>query len=219
VTIADVDAVRVLHASLEVSDDELARCRALLNDEERARADRFRFAKHARRFTVARAFLRTALGDTLGRSAESIVLELSENGKPFLAGGELQFNLSHSHELAVMAIAETRVGVDVEHVRPMPDASRLAERFFAPDEASGLRRVAEDDRDHAFFRIWTAKEAYLKARGAGIAVLPLSSFAVSLDRDAPSLLRADDDDPARWRLSRGSVPDGYLCTVALDITP
>jgi 4'-phosphopantetheinyl transferase len=211
-----ITELRVVHASLEVSDEELARCRALLDDEERARADRFRFAKHARRFTVARAFLRTTLGDALGRPAQSIDLEVSEQGKPFLPHDELHFNLSHSHELAVIAIAETRVGADVEHVRPMPDATRLAERFFAPEEVIALRDC--EDRDQAFFGIWTAKEAYLKALGEGIAVLPLSSFAVSIDGDAPSLLRADNDDPNRWHLSRAKVPDGYLCTVALDIT-
>ena len=96
------------------------------------------------------------------------------------------------------------------------DAVRLAERFFAPEEIDALRNF--EDRDQAFFGIWTAKEAYLKALGAGIALLPLNSFAVSTDPDAPSLLRADNDDPSRWQLSRARVPDGYLCTVALDIT-
>lgn len=209
-----ITGVRVVHASLEVSDEELARCRALLDDEERARADRFRFARHARRFTVARAFLRTTLGEVLGRPARSIEMEVSEHGKPFLPRRELHFNLSHSHELAVIAIAETRVGVDVEHVRPMPDAVRLAERFFAPEEIDALRNF--EDRDQAFFGIWTAKEAYLKALGAGIALLPLNSFAVSTDPDAPSLLRADNDDPSRWQLSRARVPDGYLCTIAVE---
>jgi 4'-phosphopantetheinyl transferase len=205
---------RVVHASLDVSDEELARCRALLNDEERTRADRFRFAKHVRRFTVARAFLRTTLGDALGRPAESIELEVGEHGKPFLPHDELHFNLSHSHELAVIAMTDMPVGADVEHVRPMPDAMRMAERFFAPEEVDALRDC--EDRDHAFFRIWTAKEAYLKALGAGIVVLPLSSFAVSTDPDAPSLLRTDNDDPSRWRLSRARVPEGYLCTVAVE---
>lgn len=202
------------HATLEVSVDELVRCRELLNAEERARADRFVFPRHNRRFTVARAFLRTILGEAIGRAPESIEFVLSEYGKPSLAGGEVQFNLSHSHELAVMALAPATIGIDVEHVRPMPDALKLAERFFAPDEIEVLKLA--DDLDRAFFRCWTAKEAYLKARALGIGSLALDSFAVSLHPDAPELLRADDDDPRRWRMSRAAVPEGYLCTFAVE---
>src|SRR6185436_3144973 len=99
----------VHHATLEVSGEELARCRALLNAEERARADRFHFERHARRFTVARAFLRSTLGAAIGRPPESLEFVFAEYGKPSLAGGEIEFNLSHSHELAVLAIAETPV--------------------------------------------------------------------------------------------------------------
>jgi len=198
--------------ALTVTADELARCRAILNDEERARADRFRFEKHARRFTVARAFLRETLGEVTGRAPESVEITLSQYGKPLVEG--VQFNLSHSSELAVIAIAEWRVGIDVEKVRERP-AMEMAERFFAPDEIEQLRNVAADDRQHAFFRCWTSKEAYLKARGEGI-TLPLDWFIVSLDRDAPALLRARDDDPSRWSLSRVDVREGYVCTVAVE---
>jgi len=202
--------VRVCHKRLDVSPEELAQCRELLNAEERARADRFHFERHARRFTVARAFLRTILGEIIGRPVEFV---FSQHGKPALAGGEVEFNLSHSHELAVIAIADTPVGIDVEQVRPMRDALAIAKRFFAPDEIEVLERA--DDRDRAFFRCWTAKEAYLKARAEGIGLLPLDSFSVS---EEPALIRADDDDPHRWTMSRPDVPDGYLCTVALTKT-
>jgi len=208
VTIARV----LIHSiSLTASDGELARCRAILNDEERTRADRFRFEKHTRRFTVARAFLRETLGEVTGRAPESIEIALSPYGKPLVEG--VEFNLSHSSELAVVAIADSRVGIDVEKVRERP-AMEMAERFFAPDEIEQLRSASPDDRQHAFFRCWTSKEAYLKARGEGI-TLPLDWFSVSLDRDAPALLRARDDDPSRWSLSRVDVAEGYVCTVAV----
>jgi len=209
-----VTIARVLIRSiaLSVSDAELIRRRAILNDEERARADRFLFERHARRFTVARAFLRETLGEVTGIAPESVEITLSEYGKPLVEG--VEFNLSHSSELAVIAVAESRVGIDVEKLRERP-AMEMAERFFAADEIEQLRNAAPDDRQHAFFRCWTSKEAYLKARGEGI-TLPLDWFAVSLDRDAPALLRARDDDPSRWSLSRVDVAEGYVCTLAVE---
>ena len=204
-----IAGVFVRTIALNVDDEELARCRALLSDDERARAERFRFEKHARRFTVARANLRTILGEVTGRAPRSIEIATSAHGKPLVDG--VEFNLSHSSELAVVAVAESRVGIDVERVRDRP-VLEIAERFFAPDEVDELRRAG--DPLHAFFRCWTAKEAYLKARGEGI-TLPLDWFAVSLDRASPSLLRADGDDPSRWMLSRVDVGNDYVCTVAV----
>jgi 4'-phosphopantetheinyl transferase len=204
--------VLIRSIALTVADDELVRCRAILNDEERARADRFRFEKHTRRFTVARAFLRTILGEVTDRAPAAVEITLSPYGKPLVEG--VEFNLSHSSELAVVAVAESRVGIDVERVRERP-TMEMAERFFAPDEVEQLRSAPPDERQHAFFRCWTSKEAYLKARGEGI-TLPLDWFVVSLDRDTPALLRARDDDPSRWRLSRVPVAEGYVCTVAVE---
>jgi 4'-phosphopantetheinyl transferase len=207
-----VRALRVLQTSLAVSDAEVARCRELLNGEERARADRFKFERHRRRFTVARAFLRETLAEAIGAKPCDVELVFSFNGKPSLANGAIEFNLSHSHELAVIALAETPVGIDVEYVKAMPDALKIAERFFASDEIAALQRSAAVE--HAFFRCWTGKEAYLKARAEGIGTLPLDSFSVSLDDDA-KLLRAADDDPTRWQMERPRVADGYICTVAV----
>ena len=201
---------------LDVDDDELARCRELLNDDERARADRFRVDAVARRFTVARAFLRRTLGEALSRAPESVAIEVGERGKPFVRG--IEFNLSHSHELAVIAVGDERVGIDVEHVRPRNDLFGIARRFFAPDEIDALASLSPDEVEHGFYRIWTGKEAYLKGLGEGIS-LPLDWFAVSIDRDSPRLLRARNDGAARWELSRVDAGEGYVCTLAVRIEP
>jgi len=191
---------------LNAGRDEVARCRALLSDDERARADRFRLDDQARRFIVARANLRAILGEVLARGPHEIEITLSPHGKPVVRG--VEFNVSHSHERAVIVVAESPVGIDIEYVREKP-VMPIAQRFFAPDEVDELRRA--DDPLRAFFRCWTAKEAYLKARGEGI-TLPLDWFAVSLDREAPSLRRATGDDPSRWKLARVDVGDDYVCT-------
>jgi 4'-phosphopantetheinyl transferase len=82
----------------------------------------------------------------------------------------LHFNLAHSGELALLALTRAgEVGVDVERIRPMPDALELAARFFSPREVAALQTVPPDDANAAFFRLWTRKEAWLKATGEGIA--------------------------------------------------
>jgi 4'-phosphopantetheinyl transferase len=94
-------------------------------------------------------------------------------GKPSLAGPSinprLQFNMSHSHELALCAVSLVReVGIDVEYMRPMPEAESLAKRFFAEAEHALIQALSIEEQAHAFFRLWTAKEAYLKATGQGL---------------------------------------------------
>jgi len=86
----------------------------------------------------------------------------------------LQFNLSHSDGLAVYAIStQRRVGVDIEHVRPIRHAGLLRE--FSPSERSTIHLLPEDEQRKAFFRLWTCKEAYVKANGQGMS-LPFGSF-------------------------------------------
>ncbi len=127
---------------------------------ESARAARFRSAELARRYLRAHGALRAILG-TL--TTVKLDFALAENGKPWLPHApELEFNLSHSHGLALVAAAiGVPVGVDVERYRPLPEYAEIADRFFPPSEAP-----PHDERD--FFRCWTRIEAKLKARGVGL---------------------------------------------------
>jgi 4'-phosphopantetheinyl transferase len=128
---------------------------------ETARAARFRTLDMRRRYLRSHAALRAILGrETTAR----LDFAVAEAGKPYLpAAPHLKFNLSHSRERAIVAVAlDEEVGVDVECVRPMPDFHAMAERFFPPSEAAEV----SDERD--FFRRWTRIEAALKARGVGL---------------------------------------------------
>ncbi|MDP9360613.1 MAG: 4'-phosphopantetheinyl transferase superfamily protein [Acidobacteriota bacterium] len=198
--------------SLERPEDASA-----LNDDERSRAARFVFERHRRRYIVAHTALRSILGAYTGRAPEKIELDASGHGKPFLRGEELQFNLSHSHEMAVFALSQHRVGIDIEHVRDLRDAHQIADRFFSPEEVAELRNAPRADALETFFRCWTRKEAFIKALGEGLSI-PLRSFGVSLHRDEPALLRADDDPEARkrWRIANVEVAAGYVGAVAVE---
>jgi len=127
---------------------------------EAVRAARFRFPELAARYLQSHGAVRAILARYTGAPLE---FALHEHGKPYLPlAPELRFNLSHSHEMALVAVArEIEVGVDVERLRPLPRFAEIAERFFPPGEP-----VPEDEI--AFFRRWTRIEAALKACGAGL---------------------------------------------------
>jgi 4'-phosphopantetheinyl transferase len=155
--------------------DDLAQCGATLSPDERVRASRFRLDRDRSRFIRIRGALRTLLGGYLGVGPADLVFEYGAHGKPALAGGyrdALKFNVSHSNGLALMAISpDVEVGLDVEGVRPMPDAEDIAARFFSAREAEELQALPAVFRTAAFFSCWTRKEAYLKAVGRGLAGL------------------------------------------------
>ncbi len=134
---------------------------------EAARAARFHSAEVRVRYLRSHRALRSILA---GITSAPLDFELAENGKPFLPGApEIRFNLSHSRDMALAGVAlEVEVGVDIELLRPIPEHTAIAERFFPPSEAKALLGVPEAERERDFFRRWTRVEAMLKARGVGL---------------------------------------------------
>lgn len=143
----------------------------MLPPDEQERAARFRFDEHRQRFLRARIALREILGDVLRCPPESIGLLVTEGGKPELLRpmADLHFNLSHSDGLALIAVSsEGPVGVDLEWMRPVQDLAELAREHFTAQEAEGLLALPADERLATFLRVWTRKEACLKAWGVGL---------------------------------------------------
>jgi 4'-phosphopantetheinyl transferase len=219
VSIRRPDEVHVWSIPLDHGDDVVARLAESLWPDERARAARFVFPRDRRRFTVARGALRQILAGYLGLAPSALSFAYGPRGKPGLAQpAGLEFNLAHSHELALCAVTSGRaVGVDVEWLRPMPDLLSVARIAFSPAELAALLARPEEDRLATFFRCWTGKEAYIKARGDGLA-LPLDAFDVSLAADQPLALlanRLDPAEPSRWSLHALAPADGYLGALAV----
>jgi len=192
---------------------ELAR----LSEEELARAGAFRHERDRARFIRARAGLREILGACTGCEAASVQLRTSALGKPELASldGGLRFNLSHSGDRALAAIALGReVGVDLERVREGVDHVALARQFFTARERDAVL-------DHGggsllgFFRCWVAKEAYLKGRGDGIRA-PLDSFEVDVEAEADCLRWTRLPDTRRWCVERVPLEGPYLAALACE---
>ena len=191
--------------------------------DDRARADRFRFESDRRRFCVARASLRLILARYLKSKPGRLQIELGEYGKPYFVDAKatqgLRFNLSHSHELALMAISRDReVGVDVEYVRADFVTDEVATHFFSAAEVEEFRSVPKELKTQSFFNCWTRKEAYIKARGEGLHC-PLDQFDVSVTPGAPAMLlnsRIESDEARRWRLEELTPAQGYAATLAVE---
>jgi 4'-phosphopantetheinyl transferase len=157
--------------------------RALCSDELR-RAEQFHFEADRRRFIAARGMLRTLLGAYLGAAPESLLFDYNPFGKPSLCmrpgRDRLDFNLSHSRDVAVIGITRDRaIGADVERMREDLPYGDIARRCFSSSERAAFEALPRWARREAFFRCWTRKEAYVKARGGGLTI-PFETFDVSL---------------------------------------
>jgi 4'-phosphopantetheinyl transferase len=217
------DEVHVWRATLDQAPSQITSFLGTLAADERARAERFYFQADRERFVVARGVLRAILGGYLKRAPESLSFRYGSRGKPALSADSgqdaIRFNLSHSGHMALYAVTLAReIGVDLEFIRPQLRAEQLAERFFSPREIGTLRTLPADLRRHAFFLAWTRKEAYIKARGEGLA-LPLNQFDVSLIPGEPAALLSAERDPAevlRWQLQELTPGPGCVAALAVE---
>src|SRR5262245_8409839 len=167
------DAVHVWSAELDLPPRLVMRHALLLSPDEQARAARFRFREHRRRFVVAHGVLRCILAAYLADDPLQLRFRSDPRSKPGLiepAGSNwLSFNLSHSAGVALIAVAHQReVGVDVERMRHIDQADGIAEHHFCVSERDTLRITPEERKSDLFFAYWTRKEALLKATGEGI---------------------------------------------------
>jgi 4'-phosphopantetheinyl transferase len=211
-------SVHIWEFPLTTSDVPLDKYADLLSKDERARAACFHFEKDARRFSVARASVRSILGGYTGSPSRGLRFDYSRYGKPSLAGAatDIRFSVSHSGELAMLAVSLGReVGVDLELIREKVETDKLAERYFSEQERAALRALSNGQRIQAFFRCWTCKEAFLKAQGLGLS-RSLESFDVEVNPALPARLlatRPDADAAARWFLHDIQTQSEYAAAI------
>jgi len=211
-----IGEVHVWRVELMQPEHVIQQFRSTLEQGELFRADRFHFEKDRRAFVVSRGFLREIIGRYTNTRPEQLRFSYGPYGKPAL-DGRLRFNMSHSHNLALIALTEDReLGVDVEYIRADFATGDIARRFFSPVEVEVFNSLAAEHQVAAFFRCWTRKEAFIKATGKGLSQA-LDGFDVTLGPGEPAaLLRVDEDDASRWSLSDLDVGDGYAAALAVE---
>lgn len=221
-TIPPEDVVEFLRVDLNPPSACVAAYRSLLSPDEQDRADRFVTDALTRRSVVTRGVLRQVLSQRLKISAADLRLAIGPQGKPELADdhpASWRFNVSHSGDLAVIAVAWQRVvGVDVEAIDRRVSRDDLAARFFSQRECECYFSLTEPQRLAAFYRIWTCKEAYLKATGSGLS-FPLGKFSVRVSPDEPPGLVDVADLPGeshRWSFVAPDVGPDHVAALAVE---
>jgi len=190
----------------------------LLSPAERLRAGEFRAEEHRQKFEISRGVLRLLLGRYLATEPRSVEFQYGVHGKPSVKTSVgLHFNVSHSGEIAIYAIGQTEVGIDIEQIRPLADMMNIARRFFSAAEADELAGLSGDSRIRAFYSCWARKEAYIKALGVGLSA-SLQSFRVSLIPDQPARLLeigGSSGLETEWLISDLAVDDNYAAALAV----
>ena len=192
---------------LEVDDLALRNSEHLLTKHERRRADQFRFDFHRRRFVARRIALRLVIADVIGCSPERCPLSWAADGRPVVdvTGPPICVSTSHSGEVAIIAVSRGSAGVDVECVDPSLPLDDLAPRCLTPVELRWLADRSPVDRLAGFCRLWTRKEAYLKARGIPLASVDLTQL--------PVLAGDQCVIPSSWLVSDLPTCDECVCSV------
>jgi 4'-phosphopantetheinyl transferase len=219
----EAGTVRCWRVPLALLDDAvLRRLSQYLSDDEQQRAGRFLRAADRRRFVAAHAGLRLLLAAAVEVPAKDLRFTTNDTGKPALPGQPIEFNLSHSGEFVLIALASgTPVGIDVEEVRTLPDRDAIIRRFMHPQEAADMAGLPGTAADLAFFRCWVRKEAIIKALGLGMS-LPLDRYRVSCEPGAAArLLMLCPPYPVaeRWSLHDLPVDERHLGAVAVPVRP
>ena len=217
----NLNRVHIWRASLNHTNLELKILVEFLSADELERANRFRFAKDRFRFIAARAILRQLLGSYLAVDPHSLKFDYGERGKPLLVKSSvdipLNFNVSHSQEYAIFGFAIGRlIGVDIEYQKAMPDALKIARRFFSQRESEMLSALSSEKQAQLFFQLWTAKESYLKAIGTGLAG-SLSKIEIAIDRDRLlSFSKLAEGNASEWYLHSYSPVCNYLGAIVFN---
>jgi len=176
--------IDIWQTHLDISPEEEKAHWSILNDKERERSNRFVKPEHQTRFLAGRGKLRSILAHYLNVAPQNIKFTYLPQGKPILANCHqtcLEFNVSHSHNLALYAISESNqaVGIDLEIIRPISSVLSLAQRFFTPKEVAYITALPPHQQTVTFLQFWTAKEAYLKATGEGLKGLQNIELTIS----------------------------------------
>ena len=213
------DEVHVWRASLkEWFSDEIERGLSILSSKEKARVGRFLQAKHRKHFITSHAILHAILTKYLPETP--LRFRYNEYGKPHLACNfPLQFNLSNSHSMVIYAVArDQKVGIDVEYMKRDIHIDGIAKRFFSPEESAALQKLPVEERLAGFYRLWTLKEAYIKAIGYGLS-FPLNRFTTNIKvtcMDGLISVDGDCEQAKSWALCPIPVGEDYRAALAVE---
>lgn len=201
------DTVHVWLCALDPTPATLAQHRECLDAGETARCARLVNERLQTRFIAAHGFTRRVLSLYTQRPACDLTFSLGEHGKPvLLQHSGLHFNLSHSHDLAILAIARRPVGIDIEYIDGTRDWQGIMQHFYAASEVQKILALPVATQQQAFFQVWTRKEAHMKVTGKGLYLEP-GQFTVSVPQEPAALLALESgEDVVQWQMADIALP-------------
>ena len=223
-------AIHLWKLKLNNGDVPLERYQAWLSADEQERAESFSYEEGRQKFIVSQAGLRFLIGQYQGNRPESVIFTYNPYGKPEInalrRGKSLQFNLTHSGDLALYAFArEARVGIDLELLSRRIEVKRMAPRVLSAAELESFNSLPENQQKEAYLLAWTQKEAYLKAIGTG---LTREGMKITVDISPETHPAAEGKGltlPARafpiepWQLFAFSPEAGAIGALAVESSP
>lgn len=201
----------------------LEQCLALLSPAEQAQQARFHFARDRHRYLMTRAGIRTVLSRYAPQAPEYWEFAADSHGRPRLINAcseleDLSFNISHTSSVILIGVtAGNELGVDVEGLRGGAAPFEIARNCFTPEECELIDTTPESERGEMFFRIWTLKESYIKARGLGLS-LPLDRFGFRMPRAGALQFSATptlDDDATRWHFAQFRIAPDHVASLCV----
>lgn len=185
----------------------------LLTSKEKQRSEQFKFYKHRKAFIASHGFLHTVLSYYTQTAADEIEFSYGPQGKPSIIEAQnptqLTFNLSHSHNLAILAICKQHaVGIDIESSQRENDWCGISKRFFTASEQQKLFSLPENQQQDAFFQIWTRKEAHMKVTGQGLSLSP-TQFEVSVPPEPAAFIASNTNNAKYFKMQDIILPTMY----------
>lgn len=207
--------VKVIHSQANSDNFPVHEAIAILSEEEKIKYGRFQFTEDKLRFLKARYILRTTASAFHGNcNPEDVQISFNSFGKPYFIDIPLQFSITHSGNAAAVAFANNfPIGFDIEFKRQMSDMGQLSRRFFSDPEIEYLENFSGEHLVNNFFRIWSAKESYLKALGTGVSK-ELKSFSV-VDEDKISRVIELGDTSSTHHISEIDLGDTFAASLCI----
>lgn len=211
--------VHLWRADLNLSAPQLELARAIMISDEVARADRMVTDILRNRRVAGQSILRDILSRYLGQAPHDIIFSHGERGKPSIQGSDIQFNMSHTEDIALYAITRSHpIGVDIEAIKTSKYHQGIVESNFSPQELAQYQSLPESEKLEAFFRAWTRKEAYIKAIGLGL-YYPLEKFTVDLSSRGENGLISIEGSTERaknWLSTSFFVGEKFIASIAIE---
>ncbi|KPJ96496.1 MAG: hypothetical protein AMJ53_00460 [Gammaproteobacteria bacterium SG8_11] len=214
--------IHLMVASLESLTQHREQVFSVIDQTEQTRAERFINPTHGDNFRLVRGTLRILLAAYLKQNAKDIHFDFNEHGKPLINPSQnpqaLQFNVSHSHDMAAFVFTMQKpVGIDIEHIKPLNNISGLAQHVCHPKELDEFNAMEAHARQDAFFRLWTRKEAFIKAKGQGLS-MGLRSIYIGFDMaSAIQCVEYRGKLLADWRVKSLQCDPNYKLAAAVEV--